>query len=53
MLVSPRPYKEAAKRSKAIASAPFEIGFTLDYGFVTLPFLTLVMLPELSISDTD
>ena len=53
MLMSPRPYEEAAKRSKAIASALFEIGCTPDYAFVTLPFLTLVMLPELHISDTD
>ena len=53
MLMFPGPYEEAAKRSKAIASARFEIGCTLDYGFVTLPFLTLVMLAELSIWDTD
>jgi adenine deaminase len=53
MLMSPRSYEEAAKRSKAIVSAPFEIGCTLDYGLVTLPFLTLVMLPELHISGTD
>jgi adenine deaminase len=49
----PRPYEEAAKRSKAIASAPFEVGCTLDYVFVTPPFLTLVLLPELHISDTE
>jgi len=53
MLMFPGPYEEAAKRSKAIASAPFEVGCTLDYVFVTLPFLTLVLLPELHISDTD
>jgi adenine deaminase len=50
-LMSPEPYEEVAKKSEAIGQALEEAGCTLNYAFMTLSLLALVVLPELHISD--
>jgi adenine deaminase len=49
--MSPEPYEEVAKKSEAIGQALREAGCTLNYAFMTLSLLALVVLPELHISD--
>ena len=50
-LMSPEPYEEVAKKSEAIGQALQDAGCTLNYAFMTLSLLALVVLPELHISD--
>jgi adenine deaminase len=50
-LVSPEPYEEVAQRSKAIGEALARAGCRLNYAFMTLSLLALVVLPELHVSD--
>ena len=50
-LMSPEPYEEVARQSKAVAEALRKAGCSLDHAFMTLSFLALVVLPELHISD--
>jgi len=50
-LMSPEPYEEVAVRSKAIGEALLKAGCRLNYAFMTLSLLALVVLPELHVSD--
>jgi adenine deaminase len=50
-LMSPEPYEEVARKSRAIEEALRKAGCSLDHAFMTLSFLALVVLPELHISD--
>ena len=50
-LMSPEPYEEVAERSKAIGEALVRAGCRLNYAFMTLSLLALVVLPELHVSD--
>lgn len=50
-LMSPEPYEEVAERSRAVGEALLGAGCTLNYAFMTLSLLALVVLPELHISD--
>jgi adenine deaminase len=50
-LMSPEPYEEVAERSKAIGEALLRVGCRLNYAFMTLSLLALVVLPELHVSD--
>jgi adenine deaminase len=49
--MSLEPYEEVAKRSRAVGRALAEAGCTLNYAFMTLSLLALVVLPELHVSD--
>ena len=50
-LMSPEPYEEVAQRSKAVGEALVRAGCRLNYAFMTLSLLALVVLPELHVSD--
>jgi adenine deaminase len=50
-LMSPEPYEEVAERSRAIGEALVRAGCRLNYAFMTLSLLALVVLPELHVSD--
>ena len=50
-LMSPEPYEEVAQQSKAIGEALNRAGCSLNYAFMTLSLLALVVLPELHVSD--
>lgn len=50
-LMSPEPYEEVAEKSKAIGEALVGAGCRLNYAFMTLSLLALVVLPELHASD--
>ena len=50
-LMSPEPYEEVAERSKAIGEALLRAGCRLNYAFMTLSLLALLVLPELHVSD--
>jgi adenine deaminase len=50
-LMSPEPYEEVAERSKAISGALSGAGCRMNYAFMTLSLLALVVLPELHVSD--
>ena len=50
-LMSPEPYEQVAERSRAIGEALVRAGCRLNYAFMTLSLLALVVLPELHISD--
>ena len=50
-LMSPEPYEEVAQKSKAIGEALARAGCRLNYAFMTLSLLALVVLPELHVSD--
>ena len=50
-LMSPEPYEEVAQRSREIGEALSRAGCRLNYAFMTLSLLALVVLPELHISD--
>jgi adenine deaminase len=50
-LMSPEPYEEVAEKSKAIGEALARAGCRLNYAFMTLSLLALVVLPELHVSD--
>src|SRR3712207_8827269 len=51
-LMSPEPYEEVAQRSKAIGEALARAGCRLNYAFMTLSLLALVVLPELDRKST-
>jgi len=50
-LLSPEPYEEVAERSRAVSEALVRAGCRLNYAFMTLSLLALVVLPELHVSD--
>lgn len=50
-LMSPEPYEEVARRSKAIGQALERAGCRMNYAFMTISLLALVVLPELHLSD--
>ena len=50
-LMSAEPYEEVAQQSKAIGEALNRAGCSLNYAFMTLSLLALVVLPELHVSD--
>jgi adenine deaminase len=50
-LMSPAPYEEVAEGSREIGEALERAGCTLNYAFMTLSLLALVVLPELHVSD--
>lgn len=50
-LMSDEPYEEVAEKSRAIGKALAKAGCDLNYAFMTLSLLALVVLPELHISD--
>jgi adenine deaminase len=50
-LMSPEPYEEVAERSRAIGEALFRAGCRLNYAFMTLSLLALVVLPKLHVSE--
>lgn len=50
-LMSTEPYEEVAEKSRAIGRALEEAGCRLNYAFMTLSLLALVVLPELHVSD--
>ncbi len=50
-LMSPEPYEEVAEKSREIGAALANAGCRLNYAFMTLSLLALVVLPELHISD--
>lgn len=50
-LVSDDPFEQVAERSRAVHRALAEAGCTLNYAFMTLSLLALVVIPELRLSD--
>ncbi|WP_273844564.1 adenine deaminase [Rubrobacter calidifluminis] len=50
-LMSPDPFEAVAERSRAVGRALAAAGCTLNYAFMTLSLLALVVLPELHLSD--
>ncbi len=50
-LMSPEPYEEVARMSKAVSRALSQAGCDLNYAFMTLSLLALVVIPELRLSD--
>lgn len=50
-LMSPEPYEQVAEQSRAISRALVEAGCDLNYAFMTISLLALVVLPELHMSD--
>ena len=50
-LLSTEPYEVVAERSRAVGEALVRAGCTLNYAFMTLSLLALVVLRELHVSD--
>jgi adenine deaminase len=50
-LMSSAPYEEVAEQSQAISLALKSAGCSLNYAFMTLSLLALVVIPELRLSD--
>lgn len=50
-LMSARPYEEVAELSRAVGEALEAAGCRMNYAFMTLSLLALVVLPELHLSD--
>jgi adenine deaminase len=50
-LLSTEPYEEVAARSREVSEALVRAGCRLNYAFMTLSLLALVVLPELRVSD--
>lgn len=50
-LMSPEPYERVAEQSRAIGRALEAAGCRLNYAFMTLSLLALVVIPELRLSD--
>ena len=50
-LMSPEPYERVAEQSRAVGRALVEAGCTLNYAFMTISLLALVVIPELRLSD--
>ncbi|GAK10680.1 adenine deaminase [Geomicrobium sp. JCM 19039] len=51
-LMSDQPYEEVANTSKKISEKLAEAGCTMNYAFMTLSLLALVVIPEIRLSDT-
>lgn len=51
-LMSEAPFEEVAAGSKAISQALAAAGCTMNYAFMTLSLLALVVIPEIRLSDT-
>ncbi|UTR10214.1 adenine deaminase [Evansella sp. LMS18] len=50
-LISEAPFEEVAAGSKAISKALLDAGCTMNYAFMTLSLLSLVVIPEIRLSD--
>lgn len=50
-LMSNAPFEEVAEKSRAISNALKAAGCTMNYAFMTLSLLALVVIPDLRISD--
>ncbi|WP_047982316.1 adenine deaminase [Ornithinibacillus contaminans] len=50
-LMSEAPFEEVAAGSKAISHALAKVGCTMNYAFMTLSLLSLVVIPEIRLSD--
>ncbi|AXF55874.1 adenine deaminase [Salicibibacter kimchii] len=50
-LMSNAPFEQVAERSRAVSHALAEAGCTMNYAFMTLSLLALVVIPELRLSD--
>ncbi|MGY4691571.1 adenine deaminase [Salibacterium sp. K-3] len=50
-LMSPEPFEQVAEQSRAVSSALAAAGCTMNYAFMTLSLLALVVIPELRLSD--
>jgi adenine deaminase len=50
-LMSNAPYEEVAEQSRAIGEALKQAGCTMNYAFMTLSLLALIVVPELRLSD--
>ncbi|MDQ0300199.1 adenine deaminase [Salibacterium salarium] len=50
-LMSPEPFEKVAEQSRAISQALVSAGCTMNYAFMTLSLLALVVIPELRLSD--
>lgn len=49
--MSDAPYEEVAEQSKGISKALQQAGCNLNYAFMTLSLLALVVIPEIRLSD--
>jgi adenine deaminase len=49
--MSTEPFEIVAEESSALSKALYDAGCTLNYAFMTLSLLALVVIPELRISD--
>ncbi|HEY4390142.1 MAG TPA: adenine deaminase C-terminal domain-containing protein [Paenibacillus sp.] len=50
-LMSNAPFEQVAEQSRAVSQALYQAGCTMNYAFMTLSLLALVVIPELRISD--
>ncbi|WCR26692.1 amidohydrolase family protein [Paenibacillus thiaminolyticus] len=50
-LMSNAPFEEVAEQSRAISKALYDAGCTMNYAFMTLSLLALIVVPELRLSD--
>ena len=50
-LMSPEPFEPVADQSRAISQALVDAGCELNYAFMTISLLALVVIPELRLSD--
>lgn len=50
-LMSNAPFEEVAEQSRAVSEALKQAGCTMNYAFMTLSLLALVVVPELRLSD--
>ncbi|WP_374017244.1 adenine deaminase C-terminal domain-containing protein [Paenibacillus thiaminolyticus] len=50
-LMSNAPFEEVAEQSRAINKALYDAGCTMNYAFMTLSLLALIVVPELRLSD--
>ncbi|SFL45902.1 adenine deaminase [Salibacterium qingdaonense] len=50
-LMSPEPFEHVAEQSKGISRALESAGCTMNYAFMTLSLLALVVIPDLRLSD--
>jgi len=51
-LMSTKPYETVVAESKAVSAALVKAGCTMNYAFMTLSLIALVVIPTLHISDT-
>ncbi|WP_068777565.1 adenine deaminase [Paenibacillus sp. FJAT-26967] len=50
-LMSSAPFEEVAEQSRAVSEALVKAGCTMNYAFMTLSLLALIVIPELRLSD--